>query len=231
MRRLLWILILLLVYVPFPYIEKTKPSSPTTDSTVAAMESVETVEIEEGQDYVLYTCIDGVVVNVTRIPKVFRDMPTYYPRQIHVHPAGFTLYDTPKELRSMSYEDEFFVRELYTTLALTLNTLLYNTMVFCLIRIHFPNSPNLTGVASVLLCLVYLVFCVWGNRLKSLALIHNMSQSKEHRNFRRDDVRVQKSLVYSSATDSETTTFGRFYTGKGCQAMSHMGAFSEFCVR
>ncbi|GBM09127.1 hypothetical protein AVEN_5303-1 [Araneus ventricosus] len=31
--------------------------------------------------------------------------------------------------------------------------------------------------------------------------------------------------------DSETTTFGRFYTGKGCQAMSHMSAFPEFLVR
>ncbi|GBL94426.1 hypothetical protein AVEN_7391-1 [Araneus ventricosus] len=34
--------------------------------------------------------------------------------------------------------------------------------------------------------------------------------------------------TYCSATDSETTTFGRFYTGKGCQAMS---AFPEFFVR
>ncbi|GBM54044.1 Protein muscleblind [Araneus ventricosus] len=36
---------------------------------------------------------------------------------------------------------------------------------------------------------------------------------------------------YCSATDSETKTFGRFYTGKGCQAMSHMSAFPEFFVR
>ncbi|GBM76176.1 hypothetical protein AVEN_224135-1 [Araneus ventricosus] len=34
--------------------------------------------------------------------------------------------------------------------------------------------------------------------------------------------------TYCSATDSETTTFGRFYTG---QAMSHMRAFPEFFVR
>ncbi|GBN29501.1 hypothetical protein AVEN_139054-1 [Araneus ventricosus] len=38
-------------------------------------------------------------------------------------------------------------------------------------------------------------------------------------------------LRYCSATDSETTTFGLFYTGKGCQAMSHMSAFPEFFVR
>ncbi|GBM70534.1 hypothetical protein AVEN_35712-1 [Araneus ventricosus] len=37
--------------------------------------------------------------------------------------------------------------------------------------------------------------------------------------------------TYCSATDSETTTFGRFYTGKGCRAMSHMSAFPEFFVR
>ncbi|GBN53504.1 hypothetical protein AVEN_241800-1 [Araneus ventricosus] len=36
---------------------------------------------------------------------------------------------------------------------------------------------------------------------------------------------------YCSATDSETTTFGRFYTGNGCQAMNHMSAFPEFFVR
>ncbi|GBO00588.1 hypothetical protein AVEN_233556-1 [Araneus ventricosus] len=38
-------------------------------------------------------------------------------------------------------------------------------------------------------------------------------------------------VTYYSATDSETTTFGRFYTGKGCQAMSYMRAFPEFFVR
>ncbi|GBL84647.1 hypothetical protein AVEN_191106-1 [Araneus ventricosus] len=37
--------------------------------------------------------------------------------------------------------------------------------------------------------------------------------------------------IYCSATDSETTTFGRFYTGKGCQAMSHINTFPEFFVR
>ncbi|GBM74837.1 hypothetical protein AVEN_179936-1 [Araneus ventricosus] len=36
---------------------------------------------------------------------------------------------------------------------------------------------------------------------------------------------------YRSAIDSETSTFGRFYTGKGCQAMSHMSPFPEFFVR
>ncbi|GBN97433.1 hypothetical protein AVEN_113801-1, partial [Araneus ventricosus] len=39
---------------------------------------------------------------------------------------------------------------------------------------------------------------------------------------------------YCSATDPETTTFGRFYTGKGYQgikAMSRMSAFPEFFVR
>ncbi|GBM57102.1 hypothetical protein AVEN_125958-1 [Araneus ventricosus] len=36
---------------------------------------------------------------------------------------------------------------------------------------------------------------------------------------------------YCSATDSETTTFGRFHTGKRCQAMSHMSPFPEFFVR
>ncbi|GBM48310.1 hypothetical protein AVEN_266260-1 [Araneus ventricosus] len=34
-----------------------------------------------------------------------------------------------------------------------------------------------------------------------------------------------------SATDFEITTFGRFYTGKGCQAMSHVSVFPEFFVR
>ncbi|GBM66616.1 hypothetical protein AVEN_109024-1 [Araneus ventricosus] len=42
---------------------------------------------------------------------------------------------------------------------------------------------------------------------------------------------VFASTKYYSATDSETTNFGRFYTGKGCQAMSHMSAFPEFFVR
>ncbi|GBM59006.1 hypothetical protein AVEN_241395-1 [Araneus ventricosus] len=36
---------------------------------------------------------------------------------------------------------------------------------------------------------------------------------------------------YSSATNSETTTFGRLYTGKGYQAMNHMSAYPEFFVR
>ncbi|GBM25548.1 hypothetical protein AVEN_272544-1 [Araneus ventricosus] len=36
---------------------------------------------------------------------------------------------------------------------------------------------------------------------------------------------------YCSAADSETATFGRFYTRKGCQAMSHVRAFPEFFVR
>ncbi|GBO45220.1 hypothetical protein AVEN_36406-1 [Araneus ventricosus] len=31
--------------------------------------------------------------------------------------------------------------------------------------------------------------------------------------------------------DSRNTTSGRFTTGKGCQAMSHMSAFPEFFVR
>ncbi|GBM89116.1 hypothetical protein AVEN_190943-1 [Araneus ventricosus] len=52
----------------------------------------------------------------------------------------------------------------------------------------------------------------------------------------REDVSAldcQKNLPkkYSSATDSETTNFGRFYTGKGCQAMSDMSAFPEIFVR
>ncbi|GBN82359.1 hypothetical protein AVEN_248716-1 [Araneus ventricosus] len=33
------------------------------------------------------------------------------------------------------------------------------------------------------------------------------------------------------AADSETTTFERFYTGKGCRAMSRMSAFPEFSVK
>ncbi|GBN77731.1 hypothetical protein AVEN_82487-1 [Araneus ventricosus] len=36
---------------------------------------------------------------------------------------------------------------------------------------------------------------------------------------------------YYSATDSENTTFGQFYTGKGCQAMCHINAFMEIIVR
>ncbi|GBM25903.1 hypothetical protein AVEN_94349-1 [Araneus ventricosus] len=36
---------------------------------------------------------------------------------------------------------------------------------------------------------------------------------------------------YCSATDSETITFGRFYTGKGCQVISHMSALPGFFVR
>ncbi|GBN06472.1 hypothetical protein AVEN_177230-1 [Araneus ventricosus] len=40
-----------------------------------------------------------------------------------------------------------------------------------------------------------------------------------------------ENLTYCSATDHETTTFVRFYTGKGCQAVSHMIAFPEFFVR
>ncbi|GBO12310.1 hypothetical protein AVEN_257833-1 [Araneus ventricosus] len=35
---------------------------------------------------------------------------------------------------------------------------------------------------------------------------------------------------YCPTTDSETTPLGRFYTGKGCRAMSRMSAFPEFFV-
>ncbi|GBN69576.1 hypothetical protein AVEN_167869-1 [Araneus ventricosus] len=46
-----------------------------------------------------------------------------------------------------------------------------------------------------------------------------------------EDTAVSINDVYCSATDSETTTFGRFYTGKGCQAISQMSAFPEFTLR
>ncbi|GBM61642.1 hypothetical protein AVEN_64404-1 [Araneus ventricosus] len=44
------------------------------------------------------------------------------------------------------------------------------------------------------------------------------------------EVKLKKEILYYSAKDSETGPFGRFYTGNGCQAMSHMSAFPEFFV-
>ncbi|GBL90567.1 hypothetical protein AVEN_179477-1 [Araneus ventricosus] len=42
---------------------------------------------------------------------------------------------------------------------------------------------------------------------------------------------TSEASTYCSATDSKTTTFGRFSSGNGCQAMSHMNASAEFFVR
>ncbi|GBL90132.1 hypothetical protein AVEN_135476-1 [Araneus ventricosus] len=42
---------------------------------------------------------------------------------------------------------------------------------------------------------------------------------------------VTEKIMYCSATDCETTTFGRFHAGKECRAMSHMSALPEFFVR